>query len=82
MSVGSEYDLHILALVSAISATVTKQIIFFLSFGGRKILNPKVRTRMKPFERLVKKNMVTYHFAAATPMPDDIIFHTSWSCKI
>ena len=75
MSVGSEYDLHILALVSAISATVAKQIIFFLSFGGRKILNPKTRKRMKPFERLVKKyGAAAAFFAAATPMPDDIIF--------
>ncbi|MBA4438616.1 MAG: VTT domain-containing protein [Nitrosopumilaceae archaeon] len=75
MSVGSEYDLHILALVSAVSATVAKQIIFFLSFGGRKILNPKTRTRMKPFERLVKKyGAAAAFFAAATPMPDDIIF--------
>ena len=75
MSVGSEYDLHILALVSAISATVAKQIIFFLSFGGRKILNPKTRKRMKPFERLVEKyGAAAAFFAAATPMPDDIIF--------
>ena len=75
MSVGSEYDLHILALVSAISATVAKQIIFFLSFGGRKILNPKTRKRMKPFERLVKKyGAAAAFFAAATPLPDDIIF--------
>ena len=75
MSVGSEYDLHILALVSAISATVAKQIIFFLSFGGRKILNPKTRKRMNPFERLVKKyGAAAAFFAAATPMPDDIIF--------
>ena len=75
MSVGSEYDLHILALVSAISATVAKQMIFFLSFGGRKILNPKTRKRMKPFERLVKKyGAAAAFFAAATPMPDDIIF--------
>ena len=75
MSVGSEYDLHILALVSAISATIAKQIIFFLSFGGRKILNPKTRKRMKPFERLVKKyGAAAAFFAAATPMPDDIIF--------
>jgi len=75
MSVGSEYDLHILALVSAISATVAKQIIFFLSFSGRNNLNPKTRTRMKPFERLVKKyGAAAAFFAAATPMPDDIIF--------
>ena len=75
MSVGNEYDLHILALVSAITATVAKQIIFFVSFGGRKIMNEKTRKRMRPFERLVRKYGAAAAFvAAATPMPDDIIF--------
>jgi len=75
MSVGNEYDLHILALVSAITATVAKQMIFFVSFSGRKIMNAKTRKRMRPFERLVKKYGAAAAFvAAATPMPDDIIF--------
>jgi len=55
MSVGNEYDLHVLALLSAITATVAKQIIFFVSFSGRKIMTEKTRKRMRPFERLVKK---------------------------
>jgi len=75
MSVGNEYDLHILALVSAITATAAKQMIFFVSFSGRKIMNEKTRKRMRPFERLVKKYGAAAAFvAAATPMPDDIIF--------
>lgn len=75
MSVGSQYDLHVLALVSAITATAAKQIIFFVSFGGRKIMNEKTRKRMRPFERLVKRYGAAAAFvAAATPMPDDIIF--------
>jgi len=75
MSVGNEYDLHVLALVSAITATVAKQMIFFVSFSGRKIMNEKTRKRMRPFERLVKKYGAAAAFvAAATPMPDDIIF--------
>ena len=75
MSVGSGYDLHLLAILSAISATVAKQIIFFVSFGGRKIMNNKTRKRMRPFERLVKRYGAAAAFvAAATPMPDDIIF--------
>ena len=75
MSVGNEYDLHILALVSANTATVAKQMIFFVSFSGRKIMNAKTRKRMRPFERLVKKYGAAAAFvAAATPMPDDIIF--------
>ena len=75
MSVGNEYDLHVLALVSAITATAAKQIIFFVSFGGRKIMNAKTRKRMRPFERLVRRYGAAAAFvAAATPMPDDIIF--------
>ncbi|RZD42338.1 MAG: DedA family protein [Thaumarchaeota archaeon] len=75
MSVGNQYDLHVLALLSAITATVAKQIIFFVSFSGRKIMNEKTRKRMRPFERLVKRYGAAAAFvAAATPMPDDIIF--------
>ena len=75
MSVGNEYDLHVLALLSGISAAVAKQIIFFVSFNGRRIMNEKTRKRMRPFERLVKKYGAAAAFvAAATPIPDDIIF--------
>jgi len=75
MSVGDSYDLHVLALVSAITATAAKQIIFFVSTSGRKIINEKTRKRMRPFERLVKRYGAAAAFvAAATPIPDDIIF--------
>jgi len=75
ISVGDQYDLHALALVSAITATAAKQIIFFVSTRGRKIMSEKTRKRMRPFERLVKKYGAAAAFvAAATPIPDDIIF--------
>ena len=75
MSVGNQFDLHILALLSAISATIAKQIIFYVSYGGRKIINEKTRKRMRPFERLVKKyGAAAAFFAAATPIPDDLVY--------
>ena len=75
MSVGDQYDLHILALVSAITATVAKQIIFYASYGGRKIINEKTRKRMRPFERLIKRyGAGAAFFAAATPIPDDLVY--------
>jgi membrane protein DedA with SNARE-associated domain len=75
MSVGDTFHLHVLALVSAITATAAKQIIFFVSSRGRKIISEKTRKRMRPFERLVKKYGAAAAFvAAATPIPDDIIF--------
>jgi membrane protein DedA with SNARE-associated domain len=64
MSVGNQYDLHILALVSAVTATVAKQIIFYVSYGGRRIINEKTRKRMRPFERLIKRY----------PIPDDLVY--------
>jgi len=75
MSVGDTFDLHILALSSAITATVAKQIIFYISYGGRKIINEKTRKRMRPFERLVKRyGAAATFFAAATPIPDDLVY--------
>ncbi|EIJ65986.1 SNARE associated golgi family protein [Candidatus Nitrosopumilus salaria BD31] len=75
MSVGDTFDLHILALSSAITATVAKQIIFYVSYGGRKIINEKTRKRMRPFERLVKRyGAAAAFFAAATPIPDDLVY--------
>ncbi len=75
MSIGNEYDLHNLSLVSSVSATAAKQIIFYVSFKGRKIISKKTLKRMRPFQRLVTKYGAAAAFvAAATPMPDDIIF--------
>ena len=75
MSVGDQFDLHVLALLSAITATIAKQIIFYVSYGGRRIINEKTRKRMRPFERLVKKyGAGAAFFAAATPIPDDLVY--------
>jgi len=75
MSVGDQFDLHVLAILSALTATAAKQIIFFVSYGGRKIIGEKTRKRMRPFERLVKKyGGVAAFVAAATPIPDDLVY--------
>ena len=75
MAAGDKFNIHYLVLISAITATVAKQIIFLISYGGRKMMNDKTRTRMKPFERLVKRYGAAAAFvAAATPIPDDLIY--------
>jgi len=75
MSVGDQYDLHVLAIMSAVTATVAKQIIFYVSYGGRKIIKEKTRKRMRPFERLIKRyGAGAAFFAAATPIPDDLVY--------
>ncbi len=75
MSVGDQFDLHVLAILSAVTATAAKQIIFYASYGGRKIVSEKTKKRMRPFQRLVKRYGVgAAFFAAATPIPDDLVY--------
>lgn len=75
MSIGNQFDPHALALISAVMATASKQVIFYISYGGRKIITEKTRKRIKPFERLVKRYGAAAAFvAAATPIPDDLIY--------
>ncbi len=75
MAVGDQFDIHILALSSALLSTIAKQIIFYVSYGGRKIIGEKSRQRMKPFQKLVKRyGAGAAFFAAATPIPDDLVY--------
>ena len=75
MSVGGQFDIHILALISALTATIAKQIIFYASYGGRRMISEKTKKRMKPFQKLVKRYGGSAAFvAAATPIPDDMVY--------
>ena len=75
MAVGEQFDIHALALIAAITSTVAKQIIFYVSYGGRKIISEKTKKRMKPFQKLVKRYGGSAAFvAAATPIPDDLVY--------
>ena len=49
MSAGEKFNIHYLALIAAVTSTVAKQIIFLVSYEGRKIITEKTRNRMKPF---------------------------------
>ena len=75
MSVGEQFDIHILALISAFTATIAKQIIFYASYGGRRMISEKTKKRMRPFQKLVKRYGGAAAFvAAATPIPDDMVY--------
>ena len=75
MAVGEQFDIHVLALIAAVTSTVAKQIIFYVSYGGRKIISEKTKKRMKPFQKLVKRYGGSAAFvAAATPIPDDLVY--------
>ena len=75
MSVGDQFNLHVLAVSSAVLSTAAKQIIFYLSWGGRRIISQKAKARMRPFQRLVRRYGAAAAFvAAATPIPDDMVY--------
>ncbi len=69
MSVGTQFDIHLLAIIAAFTATAAKKVIFYISYGGRRIISEKTKKRMKPFQKLVKRYGGTAAFvAAATPI--------------
>ena len=75
MAVGNQFDIHILVIIAALTSTAAKQIIFYASYGGRKIISEKTKKRMKPFQKLVKRYGGSAAFvAAATPIPDDLVY--------
>ena len=75
MAVGEQFDIHILVIIAALTSTAAKQIIFYVSYGGSKIISEKTKKRMKPFQKLVKRYGGSAAFvAAATPIPDDLVY--------
>ena len=75
MAVGEQFDIHVLVVIAALTSTVAKQIIFYASYGGRKIISEKTKKRMLPFQKLVKRYGGSAAFvAAATPIPDDLVY--------
>jgi membrane protein DedA with SNARE-associated domain len=75
MAAGEQFDIHILVLIAALTSTAAKQIIFYVSYGGRKIISEKTKKRMIPFQKLVKRYGGSAAFvAAATPIPDDLVY--------
>ena len=75
MAAGEQFDIHVLVLIAALTSTAAKQIIFYVSYGGRKIISEKTKKRMMPFQKLVKRYGASAAFvAAATPIPDDLVY--------
>jgi membrane protein YqaA with SNARE-associated domain len=70
-------DPHIIALSSAIGSVGGKMIVFYAAYYGRKILNPNTKKRMFPLHRLLSKyGWLGAFIAAATPVPDDVVYVT------
>jgi membrane protein DedA with SNARE-associated domain len=69
------FDPHVIAISSAAGIVAAKTIIFFASYYGRAMLSDKTKKRMLPLQRLVSRYGWPGAFvAAATPIPDDIVY--------
>lgn len=75
MGIDPKFDPYLLALISAAGATGGKMVIFYGSYYGRKILADGTKRRMRPLQRLVSRyGWVAAFIAAATPVPDDLVY--------
>lgn len=74
-SLSGRLDPHLIAVASALGSVAAKTIIFFASYYGRNVLSENTKKRMLPLQRLVGRYGWPGAFAAAaTPIPDDIIY--------
>ncbi|MFQ5920884.1 MAG: YqaA family protein [Nitrososphaerales archaeon] len=75
MSLDPEFDPHLLALTSAVGAMGGKMVVFYGSYYGRRILPKETKRRMRPLQKLVSRyGWPAAFIAAATPVPDDLVY--------
>jgi len=68
-------DPTVIALYSSVGATAAKVIIFRLSRTSRRLLGQKGQERMQFFGRVAARyGWIAAFVAAATPIPDDLIY--------
>ena len=69
-------DPTLIAFFSAIGAVAGKMIIFYASYYGRKIIfNDYTKKSTLPLQKLLRRyGWIGAFIAAATPIPDDIIY--------
>ncbi|HEX6283020.1 MAG TPA: VTT domain-containing protein [Nitrososphaera sp.] len=74
-SFNTNFNPHIIAIISALGIVGAKTIIFFISYYGRKILSDKTKKRMRPLQNLVSRyGWFGAFMAALTPIPDDLVY--------
>ncbi len=69
------FDPTLIGLASALGAAFAKIIIFQASFTGSRLMGSNTEKRLKPFMKLVSRYGGAAAFlAAATPIPDDLVY--------
>jgi len=74
-SFNTNFNPHLISVISALGIVGAKTIIFFISYYGRKILSDKTKKRMRPLQNLVSRyGWFGAFIAALTPIPDDLVY--------
>lgn len=74
-SLSGKFDLTLLAISSALGAALGKLIIFQASFAGQRFLKPNTRANFDSFLKIFSRfAWLAVLVAAATPVPDDIVY--------
>ncbi len=69
------YEPISLILASSLGSALAKLIIFMMGYWGGKKVSERRRERMKPLIEIVKKyGWLAAFIAAATPIPDDMVY--------
>jgi membrane protein DedA with SNARE-associated domain len=74
-ALSTKFDPHLISIISALGTVIAKTIIFFASYYGRNMMSTSTIKRMLPLQRLVSRyGWPSAFVAAATPIPDDIVY--------
>ncbi len=74
-AISNQFNPALLVLSSAIGATIGKMIVFQSFYAGSRIIKPEARKNLNNFqETFADYAMIAVYLAAATPVPDDIVY--------
>lgn len=74
-AVSGQFDLALLVISSAIGATIGKLIVFQSFYSGSRVIKDRARSNLDSFRKVFERYAwFAVFLAAATPVPDDIVY--------
>lgn len=74
-ALSGQFDLALLAISSAIGATIGKMIVFQSFYSGSRVIRKEASKNLMAFQTIFAKYAwIAVFLAAATPVPDDIVY--------
>jgi len=82
MAVGEQFDIHVLVLIAALTSTAAKQIIFYVSYGGRKIISEKKILPNQDSIMQVNQILLNYIEKLMNPLEKEILNNENVGTKV